>query len=153
MIISIGADHWGIEIKNFIIKNLMNNGLVINNYGPNEDNGKKVDYVDYAIRVGEDIKNNNADFGILICRTGVGMSIACNKVKSVRCAKVDTEEEAYLARTDDNANVIAISSQKDMEEALIIVRTFLKTKFSLEERYIRRVNKIKNYENGRHGEL
>lgn len=153
MIISIGADHWGIEMKNYIVLHLINNGVVINNYGPNENPNKQVDYVDYAIRVGEDIKNNNADFGILICRTGVGMSIACNKVKSVRCAKVDSEEEAYLARTDDNANVIAISSEKDKEEALTIVRTFLKTKFSLEERYIRRVNKIKNYENGKHGEL
>ena len=153
MIISIGADHWGIEMKNYIIMNLRTNGVVINNYGPNEDDGKKVDYVDYAIRVGEDIKKNNADFGILICKTGIGMAIACNKVKSVRCAKVSNEEEAFLSRTDENANVIAISSEMDKDEAVTIVKTFLKTKFILEERYIRRINKIKNYENGKHGEI
>jgi len=153
MIISIGCDHWGVEMKNYIIMNLQKRGLVINNYGPTEKSDKKVDFVDYAIRVGEDIKKNNADFGILICRTGVGMAIACNKVKSVRCAKVDSEAEAILSRTDDNANVIALSSEKDNEEALKMVEAFLKAKFSLEERYIKRINKIKEYENGSHGIL
>jgi len=129
MIISIGCDHWGIEMKNYIIMHLKNNGIVINSYGPNEKSNKKVDYVDYAIRVGEDIKNNNADFGILICRTGIGMSIACNKVKNVRCAKVDNENEAVLARTDDNANVIALSAEKENEEVLKFVKLFLETKF------------------------
>lgn len=153
MIISIGADHWGVEMKNYIIMNLRANGVAINNYGPNEVDGKKVDYVDYAIRVGEDIKKNNADFGILICRTGIGMSIACNKVKGVRCAKVDSEEEAILSRNDENANVIAINSGVDKEEALAFIKAFLKTKFSLDERHIRRINKIKAYENSNHGEV
>lgn len=151
MIISIGCDHWGIEMKNYIIMNLLKRGLKINNYGPTEKSEKKVDYVDYAIRVGEDIKKNNADYGILICRTGVGMCIAANKVKHVRCAKVDNKEEAILSRSDDNANIIAISGTKDKEEALEIIEAFLKTKFSLEERYIRRITKIKEYESGKHG--
>ena len=72
------------------------------------------------------------------------MSIACNKVKGVRCAKVDNVEEAYLTRFHNDSNVLAISSMNP--NALEIVKTFLETKFSNEERHVRRINKISEYE-------
>ena len=75
------------------------------------------------------------------------MSIACNKVKGVRCAKVDNVEEAALTRLDNDANVIAISYVKDITEIKEMIKTFLEMKFSDEERHHRRVNLIDNYDN------
>ncbi len=103
-----------------------------------------VDYPDYAFKVGESIASKGIQLGILVCKTGIGMSIACNKVKGVRCAKVDNVEEAYLTRFHNNSNVLAISSMNP--NALEIVKKFLETKFSNEERHVRRINKISEYE-------
>ena len=103
-----------------------------------------VDYPDYAFKIGESIANKGIKLGILICKTGIGMSIACNKVRGVRCAKVDNVEEAKLTRLHNNSNVIAISALN--KNALEIVKTFLDTEFSNEERHIRRINKITEYE-------
>ncbi len=152
MIISIGCDHWGVVLKKYIIHNLRQAGMLINNYGPDTEEDH-VDYVDEAFAVGEDISKNKADFGILICKTGIGMSIAANKVKAVRCAKVSTKEEAELCRLHNNANVLAISADITNEEALEIVRTFIHTKFSGEQRHIRRITKISEYEKGKYYEL
>ena len=148
MIISIGCDHWGVDLKLFLINCFKRSGILINNYGPNTEDTPKVDYVDMAIKVGEDIKHNKADFGILICKTGIGMSIAANKVKAVRCAKVSNTDEARLCREHNNANVLALSADISQNEALEIVKLFLNTKFSGEERHKERIKKISNYENG-----
>ena len=89
--------------------------------------------------------NQEIDRGILVCRTGIGMSIACNKVKGVRCAKVDNVEDAALTRLDNDSNVIAISYVKDITEIKEIIKTFLEMKFSEEERHKRRINLIDTY--------
>lgn len=143
MKIGIANDHRGFEIKNKIVEFLTNLGYEVINYG--SDSEEPVDYPEYAFKVGEAIKNKEIDKGILICRTGIGMSIACNKVKGVRCAKVDNVEDAALTRIDNDSNVIAISYVKDITEIKEIIKTFLEMKFSEEERHKRRINLIDTY--------
>ncbi len=143
MRIGIGNDHRGYELKKEIVEYLLELGYEVKNYG--SDSTEPVDYPIYAFKVGEAIKNKEIDMGILICRTGIGMSIACNKVKNVRCAKVDNVEEAALTRLDNDSNVIAISYVKNITEIKEILKTFLEMKFSEEERHIRRIKLIDTY--------
>ena len=113
-------------------------------FGKNSD--EPVDYPEFAFKVGEAIRDKKIDRGILVCRTGIGMSIACNKVKGVRCAKVDSVEEAALTRIDNDSNVIALSYAKTLPEMKEIIKTFLEMNFSDEERHKRRIALIDNYE-------
>lgn len=138
--IGIASDHAGFELKERLKKELKDYQII--DYGTMVDTS--VDYPDYAFKIGESIANKGIKLGILICKTGIGMSIACNKVRGVRCAKVDNVEEAKLTRLHNNSNVIAISALN--KNALEIVKTFLDTEFSNEERHIRRINKITEYE-------
>lgn len=143
MNIGIANDHRGFKLKQKLTNFLKEKGYNIIDYGTSSD--ISVDYPVYAFKVGEAIRDNKIDFGILICGTGIGMSIACNKVKNVRCAKVSSIDEAILSRQHNDANVIAIS--ENTEDALEIIITFLNTKFSNEEKHIRRVEMINNYDN------
>ena len=136
----IASDHAGFELKEKLKKELKDYQII--DYGTMVDTS--VDYPDYAFKIGESIANKGIKLGILICKTGIGMSIACNKVRGVRCAKVDNVEEAKLTRLHNNSNVIAVSALN--KNALEIVKTFLDTEFSNEERHIRRINKITEYE-------
>ncbi len=138
--IGIASDHAGFELKEKLKKELKDYQII--DYGTMVDTS--VDYPDYAFKIGESIANKGIKLGILICKTGIGMSIACNKVRGVRCAKVDNVEEAKLTRLHNNSNVIAVSALN--KNALEIVKTFLDTEFSNEERHIRRINKITEYE-------
>ena len=113
MKIGIANDHHGVILKQELTKYLESLGYTVVNYGTDGDN--MVDYPDYAFKVGESIQNKNIDYGILICNTGIGMSIAANKVKNVRCAKVNNTYEAEMTRRDNDANMIAISSRLDIE--------------------------------------
>lgn len=142
MKIGIASDHRGVILKEKI-KNYLNDKYKIIDYGTNSI--ESVDYPEYAFKIGESIKDNKIDFGILICGTGIGMSIACNKVKKVRCAKVTTKEEAFLARSHNNANVIALSENTSNYKE--IIDTFLTTESSKEEKHQRRVEMINNYDN------
>lgn len=142
MKIGIASDHRGVILKEKI-KNYLNEKYKIIDYGTNSI--ESVDYPEYAFKVGEDIRDNKIDLGILICGTGIGMSIACNKVKKVRCAKVTTKEEAFLARSHNNANVIALSENTSNYKE--IIDTFLTTESSKEEKHQRRVEMINNYDN------
>ena len=142
MKIGIASDHRGVILKEKI-KNYLNEKYKIIDYGTNSI--ESVDYPEYAFKIGESIKDNKIDFGILICGTGIGMSIACNKVKKVRCAKVTTKEEAFLARSHNNANVIALSENTSNYKE--IIDTFLTTEDSKEEKHQRRIEMINNYDN------
>lgn len=142
MTIGIANDHRGLNLKQDLTNYLESLGYNIIDYGTNSD--ISVDYPIYAFKVGSAIKNNEIDLGILICGTGIGMSIAANKVDKVRCAKVDNIEEARLARLHNNANVIAISENNI--NAKEITKTFLTTDFSGEERHLRRIEMIDNYD-------
>lgn len=136
--ILIGNDHAGYEVKNELVKFLTENKYEVTDYGC--DSIDSVDFPDYAFKVCENLKEN--DTGILICTTGIGMSIAANKVKGIRCAKVDNVDEARLTRLHNNSNVLAVSALKNIEDIKKIVLTFLETPFSNEERHIRRIGKI-----------
>ena len=144
MKIGIGNDHRGYELKKQITEYLESLGYDVINYG--SDSEESVDYPIYAFKVGEAIKNKEIDRGILICRTGIGMSIACNKVKGVRCAKVNNPREAKLTRLDNNANVVALNERMHVFEAKDILDIFLTTKYQKEERFQRRIDKITKYE-------
>ena len=142
MKIGIGNDHRGVKLKEKIMKYLHDNGITCINYGT--DSEESTDYVDYAVKVGNAINNKEIDLGILICGTGIGMSIAANKIKGIRCARVVNVNETVLAREHNMANVIALSENTPDYEN--IVKTFINTKESTEERHIRRVNKIMDIE-------
>lgn len=145
MKIGIACDHNGMKLKSEIISYLKNLNYNVIDLGPNKFD-KNDDYPDYAFKLGEAICDGEVNRGILICGTGIGMSIACNKVKGVRCAKVNTIKETKLTRIDNDANVIAISKDLNFDRIKRIIETFLNTPFSIEERHHRRVEKIIKYE-------
>lgn len=144
MKIGIATDHRGVEVKQELINYLESEGYNVVDYGTNSEDA--VDYPDYAFKVGEAVANKEIDFGVLICNTGIGMSIAANKVKKVRCARVLDEYDAKMTRIDNDANVIALSSRVDIEKLKSILKVFLETPHNSEERHDRRISKINNYE-------
>lgn len=140
MNIFIASDHAGYNLKKNLIDNLKYDLIDL---GPTSSDS--VDYPDYAFNLGKKVLEADS-FGIIICGTGLGVSIACNKVKGIRCAKVDREKEAFFARSHNDANVIALASYTPLEEAIKYIDTFINTDFSNEERHIRRIKKITEYE-------
>ena len=143
MKIGLGNDHRGLELKGRIIEYLKNKNIEYVDYGTYTPDS--VDYVDYAEKVCDAINNHEVDRGILVCGTGIGMSIAANKVKNIIAAKVSTPEEAILCREHNNANVLALGENtENLEE---ILNNFLTKNHSPEEKHIRRVNKIIELQN------
>lgn len=146
MKIAIATDHNGVEQKKVIIENIQSQGIEIVDCSIN--NNPIDDYPDFAISLCQKIVNNDADLGILMCGTGIGMSIAANKVKGIRCAKVSNSDEARLAKEHNNANVMALSYKEDINTLIEWINTFINTPFAEDERHIRRINKITKYEDG-----
>ena len=145
MKVAIATDHNGVNIKKEIIKYLNNQN--IETIDLSEHNSAVDDYPLYAFEVGKAVSSKEADYGILLCGTGIGMSIVLNKMKGVYCAKVSNESEAILCRSHNNANVIAMSEEIDHEVMKKIVNNFIETPFSNVSKYIRRNNMIKEIEN------
>lgn len=145
MLIGITSDHRGFELKKELIKYLEDKEYKVKDLGC--FTSSSCDYSTYGIELGEEVAQGKLTLGIAICGTGIGMSIACNKVKGILCAKVDNEEEARLAKVHNDANIIAMSSLVGFEKAKEIVDIFLTTDFSNEERHLRRINRIREYEN------
>ncbi len=143
MKIGIANDHHGVELNQILTKYLEDKGYNVFNYGPNSS--EPVDYPVYAFKLGEAVSKGEVDFGIVICNSGIGVSIACNKVRGVRCAKVNDEWEAKMTRLDNDANVIALGSRLPIEKIESILDVFLNTNFSNEERHQRRIDLINNY--------
>ena len=143
MKVGIANDHHGVEIKQELTKYLESLGYDVINYGT--DGSEMVDYPDYAFKIGEAVYKGDIEYGILICNTGIGMSIACNKVKGVRCAKVNNTYEAKMTRRDNDANVIALSSRIEINELKEILKIFLNTNYENLDRYNRRIDKINHY--------
>lgn len=145
MKISIGCDHSALELKNEILNYLISLGHDVKDHGT--FNKESCDYTDFGIGVAEDVKDGIAERGILICYTGIGMSIIANKVKGVRCALVHYEEEAILTREHNDSNCLALSAKyTSIEDAKKIVLAWISTSFSCGERHSRRVEKINKYE-------
>lgn len=143
--IGITNDHRGVTSKEYLISYLTQMGHNVVNYGTNTTDA--VDFPDYAYKLGKGILNNEVDLGIAICGTGIGMSIALNKMKGITCAKVSSVSEAILSKAHNNANVIAISEELSEEKTKEIIDKFINTPFSNIDRYIVRNEKIKKIEN------
>ena len=136
----IGNDHAGVEFKEKLVKALEERGHEVINVGT--DSLESVDYPDIAVLVGEKVLDGEAKFGILICGTGIGISIAANKIKGIRAALVHNEFTAKLARLHNDANVIALGARLIGDElGLACVETFINTEFE-GGRHARRVGKI-----------
>lgn len=143
LVIGIASDHAGYKIKNELINYLKELNYEVKDYGTYSE--ESTDYPIYAFKIGEAI-DKEITKGILVCGTGIGMSIACNKVKGIRCSKVDNVIEAKLTREHNDSNVLALSALKNLEELKDIVKVYLETSFSNEERHIRRIDEINKYE-------
>ena len=143
MKVAIGNDHHGVDVKNKIIKYLEERNIQYLNFGT--DTKENVDYIDFAKKVCKSIQNKECDLGILICGTGIGMSIVANKFKSIRCGKVNNEEEARLTKEHNMANVMALSEK--IENLDKVLDAYLNTEYSKEERHKRRVKEIEEVEN------
>ena len=148
MKIGFANDHRGYNLKTQLKNILKEEGYEVVDYGT--DSEESTDYPDYAFRLGKAVVQKEVDFGVAICGSGIGVSIACNKVKGVRCAKVSEIEEAKYTRNDNNTNIVAMGEKVPLEKAIEIVRTFITTPFSDEEKHHRRVDKITKYEEGQY---
>ena len=144
MKIGFASDHRGYKLKKELIKELKKENYEIIDYGT--DSEESTDYPDYAFKLGENVAKKNVDFGVAICGSGIGISIACNKVKGIRCAKVSNKEEAEVTRIDNDSNIVAFGEKTSFDEAIAIVKTFINTESSDLEKHKRRINKIKEYE-------
>ena len=147
----IGSDHRGEQLKQEIIKNLKEDGFLVED--TKLPNNELDDYPDFAFEVGENVIKNADSLGILICGNGIGINIAANKVKGIRCARTLNEEDAFKAKNHNGANVIAIAGDMPIHKAMEIVNVFISTKSASEERHLKRINKIIKYENGEYNEL
>ena len=141
MKISIGCDHAGFEYKELIIKHLSSrDDIEVINRGT--DSSASVDYPDFAHAVSSDVQNQNADFGILICGSANGVSMSANKHQQVRCAICWSKEITVLARSHNDANILALPARFiSTHQAIDYTEVFLQTKFE-GGRHERRVNKI-----------
>lgn len=136
MKIIIGSDHCGYELKQAIIKTLGGEFTVTDTGTVGRESA---DYSDYAIAVAEAIAAKEADFGVLICKTGIGMSMAANRFQNVRAALCDKVESVVLSRQHNAANVLCIgASEVSFEYALEMIRAFVKTPVDMDERHVRR---------------
>ena len=143
MKIVIATDHNGVEEKKVLIDLLKKEYEVIDK---SIENAPTDDYPIFAFDVAKYVRDNENSLGILMCGTGIGMSIAANKVKGIRCAHVSNINEARLAKEHNNANIIALSYKNDINDIINYVKTFIETEFLQEERHLRRNNMIMEYE-------
>ncbi|MCK5123876.1 MAG: ribose 5-phosphate isomerase B [Dehalococcoidia bacterium] len=142
--IAIGCDHRGFALKQLIVPFLQNTGYDTQDFGCYSTDS--VDYPDIAQKVGEAVASGSFDTGILICNTGIGMSIAANKIKGIRAALCCDTFAAQRARQHNDANVLCIREENiDNEAALEIAKTFLAADFE-GGRHLRRVTKIRALE-------
>jgi ribose 5-phosphate isomerase B len=142
--IAVGCDHRGRDLKQLVIKLLTEAKHDCQDFGANSN--EPVDYPDIAKEVGEAVAACQYEYGILICGTGIGMSMAANKVRGIRAALCCNTFAARRARQHNNANILCLSGEESMELAPEIVNTFLITEFE-GGRHRRRVDKIMEIEN------
>ncbi|MBQ2803301.1 MAG: ribose 5-phosphate isomerase B [Lachnospiraceae bacterium] len=142
--IAIGCDHGGYELKQKVIKYLESKGLSYQDMGCNSKDS--CDYPAFGHAVAKAVAEGQCDKGIVICTTGIGISISANKIKGVRCALCGDTLSARMTRLHNDANVLAMGAGIVGENlALEIVETFLNTPFSQEERHQRRIDLIEQY--------
>ena len=127
-VVAIANDHAGVALKQALLPELRTLGFDVKNLGTDKDTS--VDYPDYGRAVAEAVSHGEAQFGVAICGSGIGISIAANRVAGARCALVSTTEQAALARQHNDANIVALGARLISEaDAKAILRTFLTTDF------------------------
>ncbi len=143
MKIGIANDHRAYKVKEEL-KNMLDNFDIID-YGCYSE--EMVDYPKFAFRLAEAVISKEIDLGIVMCGTGIGVSIACNKVRGIRCAKIDNLSEAKSAKEHNNANILAFSaSSHDAKEIKNMIDIFVSSTFNTEPRYKIRIKQVEDYE-------
>jgi ribose 5-phosphate isomerase B len=146
MKISIGADHAGYEMKRQLIELMQKLGHTVHDVGTFEP-GKPDDYPDYAILVAEDLRSGSAERGVLVCGSGVGVSVAANKFKGIRAGLCHDHYSAHQGVEHDNMNILVLGARIiGPMMAADVTEAFLQATFSGEERHVRRLNKVKEIE-------
>lgn len=141
--IALGCDHGGYSLKEEVKKHLEERNIAYKDYGC--DSTESCDYPIYAKKVAQAVASKECEQGVLICGTGIGISIVANKVKGIRAALCHDCFSAQATREHNNANILAMGARVvGPGLALKIVDTFLDTEFSNDERHIRRINMIEN---------
>ena len=145
MKIGFASDHRGLKLKEELINNFKDS-YEIEDYGTNSE--ESTDYPDYAFKLGESVVRGDVDFGVAICGSGIGISIACNKVKGVRCGKLNSEKDAVHGRECDFINVIALAASTPLEENKNIVLAYLNSRENTTDpAYEKRAKDLEKYEN------
>ena len=145
MMVAIGCDHGGLQIKNAVIEYMKENGIEYTDYGCYTE--ESVDYPVYANQVAKNVSDGNAELGIICCGTGIGVSMAANKVKGIRAAVCTDEFCAEMTRRHNNANILCMGGRViDEEKAVKLASIFLNTTFD-GGRHEKRVNMITEIEN------
>lgn len=143
MKIGIANDHRAYKVKEEL-KSLLDEYDIID-YGCYSD--ERIDYPKYAFTIAKAVVNNEVDLGIVMCGTGIGVSIACNKVKKIRCAKVDNLDEAKSAKEHNNANVLAFSAQSHTaKEIKDMINVFINSTLNSDPSYKIRIKQVEKYE-------
>ncbi len=151
MRIHIGADHAALDAKNALVDALRGDGHELIDHGP-FDYDPEDDYPAYCLRAGEGVAADEGSLGVVLGGSGNGEQIAANKVKGIRAALAWNEDTARLARGHNDANVVSIGARQHPEHEVVrLVRVFLDTPFSGEERHVRRIDQVRRYEEA--GEL
>jgi len=146
MRVHLGSDHAGLEFKEHLVKHLGSAGHEVIDHGPQEYHADD-DYPVFCLRAAEAVAGETGSLGVVIGGSGNGEQIAANKVKGVRAALAWSLQTATLARLHNDANVIAIGARTNTaEEAVSFVDVFLATQFSAEERHLRRITELAEYE-------
>jgi len=139
--IALGCDHGGYDLKQEVIRYLKQNNIEYKDFGC--DNKNSCDYPEFGHAAAEAVANGTCEKGIVICTTGIGISMAANKIKGVRCALCSEPLSAKMTRLHNDANMLAMGGAMiGTNMALEIVETFLNTEFSEEEKHKRRVSQI-----------
>lgn len=139
--IAVGCDHAGFALKQELIQHLKERGFETTDYGTYSE--ESCDYPDYAKKVADAIVQGKAQTGLLVCGTGIGMSIAANKVKGIRAAVLSDEFSARATREHNDANILCLGARVvDRDTAVKLLDIFLDTPFSNGENHVRRISKL-----------
>ena len=143
MKIGIATDHNGVNEKKVLIEYLTKKGYEVVDYSP--VNEPTDDYPKFAHKVCKGIAKKEVDLGILMCGTGIGMAIAANKHRGIRCALASSVEEAKLGRGHTNAQILAMSHKEDIDLLRAMALAFIEESFYGDERHVRRLQEIEDY--------
>lgn len=143
MKIGLANDHRAYKVKEQL-KNILDDYDIVD-YGCYSD--ARIDYPKYALMLSNAVINKEVDLGIVMCGTGIGVSICCNKVKGIRCAKIDNKDEAKSAKEHNDANILAFGAQSHTaEEIKKMIDIFINSTFNTDPSYKMRIEQVENYE-------